>query len=158
MPSQKTGTLRFERSDKHFRVGINGQIAGRDAHIPATGAPFSELVVGEGAGGNSEDRLPLERGIEQLENVGLARAGRRLHNDIPSALQGAHRLLLPEIRHDQVDLQPLQHSSNIPRSETVSNTHIQRAFDGRILADDPPFLTKITCWRFRLSPPSIRTE
>jgi hypothetical protein len=47
--------------------------------------------------------------MEQLENVGLARAGRSVHNHVLAVLQGPDRLLLPEIGYQQIDLQPHLH-------------------------------------------------
>ena len=107
--TQEAGALRFERGDDDLGIEVQGEIAGRDADIPAAGAPFGELVVRECAGRDGEDGLAFERGIEQLENVSLARAGGRLDNHVLARLQSAHRFLLPEIGDDQVDLEPLQH-------------------------------------------------
>ena len=99
-----------------FASRFKREIAGRDAHIPAARPPFGELVVRQGARRDGEDRLPFQRRIEQLEDVGLARTGRRLHDDVLPCAQRADRLLLPEIRDDQVDLEPLQHRRNCTAS------------------------------------------
>ena len=101
--------LRFQRRDDHLGVEIQGEIARGDADVPAARTPFREFVVRERARRDGEDRLPFQRRVEQLEDVGLARAGRRLDHDILARLQGAHRFLLPEIRDDQVDLESLEH-------------------------------------------------
>ena len=47
--------------------------------------------------GTCEDGLPLQLRIEQFEDVGLPRARRRVHHDIPSLPQRANRFLLPEV-------------------------------------------------------------
>ena len=106
MPPEKARPLRLERGDNDFRVGIQRQITSRDSDIPAAGAPFRELVVGQSARRDGENGLPFERRIKQLENVGLARAGGRMHNHVLAVLQGSDGLLLPEIGYQQVDLQP----------------------------------------------------
>jgi hypothetical protein len=48
LPAEKARALGLERGDDDFRVGIQGQIASRDANIPAPG-PHSASFVGQGA-------------------------------------------------------------------------------------------------------------
>jgi hypothetical protein len=62
LPPEKARALSLERGDDDFRVGIQRQIAGRDSDIPATGAPFRELVVGKSARRDGENGLPLSDG------------------------------------------------------------------------------------------------
>src|SRR5439155_426845 len=96
--------LRFERRDEDRRVEIIREIAGGDADIPSTGAPFSELVVRQRAGRYGVNGLPVVLALvrPQLENERLARAGGRLHDDVLALAQRGHGLLLPEVGHDHL--------------------------------------------------------
>ena len=85
--AQKTGALGFQRRNENPRIQIQREIARGDADIPATRSPFREFVVRQRARGHGKNRLPFERRVEQLENVGLARAGRRLHDHILAGSQ-----------------------------------------------------------------------
>ena len=70
-PWSSAAALGFERGDDHTGVGPFVDIARADAHVPAGGAPFGELVVGQRTGGHGENGVALERGVEQLEDVRL---------------------------------------------------------------------------------------
>ena len=105
---QEAAALGFERGDDHAGVGPFVHVARADAHVPAGGAPFGELVVGQRAGGHGEHGLTLERGIEQLEDVRLARAGRRVDDHVAARAQGGDRLLLPEIGDAQTGFERFQ--------------------------------------------------
>ncbi len=107
--TEEAGALRFQRRDDDPGVEIQREIARGDADIPAARAPFREFVVRERARRNGENRLAFEGGIKQFENVGLARAGRGLDDHILARPQSAHRLLLPEIGDDEIDLESLKH-------------------------------------------------
>ena len=91
--------LRFQRGDQHGRAEILRQVAGGDADIPAAGAPFGELVVGQRAGGHGVDGLPAILALvgPELEDQRLAGAGGRLHDHVLALAQGADGLLLPEV-------------------------------------------------------------
>ena len=105
---QQRAALGFERGDDHAGVGPFVDIARADPHVPTGGAPFGELVVGQRAGGHREDGLALERGVEQLEDVRLARAGRGVDDGVASRAQGEDRLLLPEIGDAQAGFERFQ--------------------------------------------------
>ena len=90
----------FEGGDDDGGVGRDGQVAGGDADAPAAGAPFGVFVVGQGAGRHGEDRAAGEVALldEAFENMGFPGAGGRVHDRVPSRLQGAHGLSLPGVR------------------------------------------------------------
>ena len=50
----------------------------------------AELVIGQGPGGNGENGLTFQRGEKQFEDVGLARSGRGVDDDVPALAQGVH--------------------------------------------------------------------
>ncbi len=102
VPAQEAGTLCFQGRDHDPGIEIQGQIAGRNADVPATRAPFRELVVRQRSRGHGEDRLPFEGRVEQLKNEGLARAGRRLDDHVLPIAERVDGLLLPEIRDDEI--------------------------------------------------------
>ena len=109
LATQKTCALCFEGRYDHARIQIERQITSGDADIPATRPPLCKFVVRECARGNGENRLTFQRWIEQLKNVGLARASRRLHDHILAGSQCADRILLPEIGNAKIDLQSQSH-------------------------------------------------
>src|SRR5690349_3096991 len=42
--AKKSATLRFEGSNYDPRIEVHGNIAGGNAHIPATGSPFRQFI------------------------------------------------------------------------------------------------------------------
>ena len=113
VPPQKTGALRFQRRHENFRIEIQRQIARGDADIPAPRAPFRQLVIGQRARRHGKDRLPFQRRIEQLEDEGLARTGRRLDDDILPVAERADGFLLPEIRDDEIYFESRRHRAKL---------------------------------------------
>ena len=96
--------LGLERGDEHGRGKVLGQVAGGDADIPAARPPLGQLVVGQGPRRHGVDCLPARPALvgPDLENEGLARARRCLHDDVPALAQGADGLLLPEVGDDHL--------------------------------------------------------
>src|SRR5213078_2469232 len=90
--------------DEDRRVEILREIAGGDADIPSTRAPFSELVIRLRAGRYGVNGLAVVFALvrPQLEDERLARARRRLHDDVLAPAQRGHGLLLPEVGHDHL--------------------------------------------------------
>ena len=123
VPAQEAGTLRFEGRDQDPGVEIQRQIAGRNANVPAARAPFRQLVVRQGPCRHGKNRLPFQRWVEQFENEGLARAGRRLDDDVLPITERADGILLPEIRNDHVDLEPLQHGKTWSAPSVIQPAH-----------------------------------
>src|SRR4051812_41458962 len=107
--SKKAAALSFQCGHDDASVQVDRDISGRDADVPAAGPPLGELVIGQCARRNREDCLFLQIRVEQLKDVGLPGSGRRLHDNILSLLQGANSLLLPQIRNDEINPEPLQH-------------------------------------------------
>ena len=137
---QKAGALRFQGRDENLRAEIQREIARRDAHIPAARAPFRELVVRERARRHGKNRLPFQRRIEQLEDVGLARTGRRLDDDVLPIAERADRFLLPEIRDDEIYFESRAASGKVdgisphalqPNKATLLARRNNRAFQNR---------------------------
>ncbi len=120
VPAEEARPLRLKRGDDDLGIEIEREVAGRDAHIPAARAPLREFIVRERAGGDSEDGLPFQARVEQLEDVSFARTSRRLHDHVLPLLQGAHRFLLPKIGDDQVDLESLQHRGTYARRARIN--------------------------------------
>ena len=85
--AQQLAALGFQRGDDDARLGPLVDVARADAHVPTGGAPLGVLVVGQRAGGHGEHGLTLERGIQQLEHVGLARAGGRVDDQVAPRAQ-----------------------------------------------------------------------
>src|SRR5216683_3425387 len=107
--AKKASALRLKRRDHHTGIEIQREIASGNADIPSARAPFRQLVIRERARWNSENSLSLQHGIKQFKNVGLARTGRCLHDNIFAFTQRAHRLLLPEIGNDETDFETAWH-------------------------------------------------
>jgi hypothetical protein len=93
----------FERGDDDRGVGIHAKVAGHDADVPVAGAPLGEFVVGEGAGGNGEERAAGEIGLlgPALEDVGLARARGRVDDHVLPFAERGQREGLPPVRQHQ---------------------------------------------------------
>ena len=94
---QEPAALGLQGSDDHARVGPQVHVACANAHVPASGAPFGIFVVGQRAGRHREHGLSFERGIKQLEDVCLTRAGGSVDDHVASGAQGADGLLLPQV-------------------------------------------------------------
>ena len=96
--------LRLERGNNDRRVEVLRQVAGGDADVPAARPPLGQLVIGQGAGWHGVNRLARISALvgPQLENEGFAGPGCRVNDDIPAGPQMLHRLLLPQVRHDDL--------------------------------------------------------
>ena len=96
-PVQEPAALGFQGGDDHAGVGAQVHVARADAHVPTGGAPLGVLVVGQRAGRHREHGLPLERGVQQLEDVRFTCAGGGVDNHVAPGAQGADCLLLPQV-------------------------------------------------------------
>ena len=93
--------LGLQCGDQHGGAEVLGQVARGDADIPAAGAPFGELVVGQRAGGHGVDGLAAVLALvgPELEDQRLPGPGGRLDDDVLPFAQGGDGLLLPEVGH-----------------------------------------------------------
>ena len=91
--------LRLQSRHHDGRRQILRQIAGGDAHVPSSRAPLGQLVIGQGASGDGIDGLTAVAALvgPQFKDQSLARAGRRLHDNIFAFTQSSDGLLLPKV-------------------------------------------------------------
>jgi hypothetical protein len=98
-------TLGFQSRHKNWSVQIFCKITRGDANIPSEGFPFTPLVISQSAGWNRVNSLAKPGGFrrlqKQLKDTRLTRTGWGINDDIRSALQVTHCILLPEIREVQ---------------------------------------------------------
>ena len=98
VPLEEAGALGLEGGDEHPRPGVLRHVPGRDADVPTPPGPLRPFVVGEGAGGDGEDRLAPDPGLDEaLEDQGLARPGGGLEDDVLARAEPAEGLQLPEV-------------------------------------------------------------
>ena len=91
---------RLQGCHDHRRIRREGDIAGHDAHLPATGAPFGELVVRKGPGWYGEKGSTTEVRLLQppFKNVGFPRSCRGIDDHVAPGFQRLNSLGLPAIR------------------------------------------------------------
>jgi hypothetical protein len=125
----------FEGGDDERGRGVDGDVAGDDAHAPAAGAPFGVFVVGEGAGGDGEQRAAGEIRLlgPALEDVGFAGAGGCVDHNVAAGLEGTDRLGLPAVGEDEF----------LKAGESVGQHGIERARARRRVKPWPEFLAEI---------------
>ena len=93
--------LRLESGDKNRGIEVLGQVAGGDAHVPPSAAPFGELVVGQCPRGHGVNGLPpiFARLRPQFEDQRLTGARGRMDDHVLARPQCRHGLLLPKVGH-----------------------------------------------------------
>ena len=98
--------LGFEGGDEDGSVDVFREIACGNADIPFGVFPFGVFVVGEGAGGDGVDGLAFEFEVagpmEELEDVGFARASGGTDDDVGAGAEVIDGLMLPEIGEFEV--------------------------------------------------------
>ena len=106
LAGQESLALRLQGRHQDRRLEVLGEIPGCDPHFPTRRTPLPPLVVGQGPGGNGEDRLLAflegSGGDEVFKDEGLPGTGGGVNDDVRSLGQRSDRLLLPEIRQSQV--------------------------------------------------------
>jgi hypothetical protein len=121
----------LEGGDNERGGGVNGDVAGDDAHAPTPGTPFGVFVVSEGAGGDGEERAAGEIRLlsPALEDVGFAGAGGSVDHDVAASLKGTDRLGLPAVGEDKF----------LKAGESVGQHEIERARAPRRVKPWPEF-------------------
>jgi hypothetical protein len=109
----------LEGGDNERGGGVNGDVAGDDAHAPTPGTPFGVFVVGKGARWDGKERAAGEIRLlsPALEDVGFAGAGGSVDHDVAASLKGTDRLGLPAVGEDEF----------LKAGESVGQHKIERA-------------------------------